>query len=94
LESINLKQHLTNASYTKAFLAPNTSDQELISRAKERLVENGMRQDRIEINYDMQQLSTGDIYISYDPPDLVVRVVYEKKLSDMLKMKSVATIKL
>jgi hypothetical protein len=94
LESINLKQYLTNASYTKAFLAPNTSDQELISRAKERLVENGMQQDRIEINYDMQQLSTGDIYISYDPPDLVVRVVYEKKLSGMVKMKSVATIKL
>jgi hypothetical protein len=94
LESINLKQYLTNASYTKAFLAPNTSDQELIFRAKKRLVENGMQQERIEINYNLLQLSTGDIYISYDPPDLVVRVVYEKKLSGMVKMKSVGTISL
>jgi hypothetical protein len=94
LESTNLKKYLTNASYTKAFLAPNTSDQELMARAKERLIENGIQQDRIEINYDIQQLSTGDIYISYDPPDLVVRVVYEKRPSGMVKMKSVATIKL
>src|SRR3712207_7260548 len=35
--------------------------------------ENGIDQDRIEINYDVQQLRTGDIYISYDPPDLIVR---------------------
>ena len=85
---------MTNASYTKAFLAPNTSDEELTATARERLVENGIQHDKIEINYDMQQLSTGDLYISYDPPDLVVRVVYEKKPSGMVKMKSVATIKL
>jgi len=42
----------------------------------------------------MQLLGTGDLYISYDPPDLVVRVVYEKKLSWMVKMKSAAMIKL
>lgn len=42
----------------------------------------------------MLQLNTGDIYISYDPPDLVVRVVYEKKLSGMVKIKSVGTISL
>ena len=65
-----------------------------MSRAIERLAENGVHQDRIEINYDIQQLSTGDIYISYDPPDLIVRFVYEKKPSGMVKMKSVATIKL
>jgi hypothetical protein len=94
LETINLKEYLTNASYTKAFLAPNTSDQALTATAKERLVENGIQHDKIEINYDMQQLSTGDLYISYDPPDLVVRVVYEKKPSGIVKMKSVATIKL
>jgi hypothetical protein len=94
LETINLKEYLTNASYTKAFLAPNTSDQELTATAKERLVENGIKHDKIEINYDMQQLSTGDLYISYDPPDLVVRVVYEKKPSGIVKMKSMATIKL
>lgn len=91
---MNLTQYLAKASYAKIFLAPNTSDQELVARAFERLAENGVHQDRIDINYDMQQLSTGDIHISYDPPDLVVRLVYEKKPSGMVKMKSVATIKL
>jgi hypothetical protein len=94
LESTNLRDYLANAPDAKAFLAPNSSDEELVTRAKERLTENGIRQDRIEINYDVQQLKTGDIYISYDPPDLIVRVVYEKKPNGMVKMKSVATIKL
>jgi hypothetical protein len=85
---------LINAPDAKAFLAPNSSDQELVNRAKERLTENGIHQDRIEVNYDVQQLRTGDMYISYDPPDLIVRVVYEKKPNGMVKMKSVATIKL
>lgn len=78
MESTNLKDYLVNTPDAKAFLAPNSSDQELVTRAKERLTENGIHQDRIEINYDVQQLRTGDIYISYDPPDLIVRVVYEK----------------
>jgi hypothetical protein len=94
LETTNLRDYLANAPDAKAFLAPNSSDQELVSRAKERLTENGIHQDRIEINYDVQQLRTGDIYISYDPPDLIVRVVYEKKTNGMVKMKSMATIKL
>ncbi len=85
---------MANAPDAKAFLAPNSSDQELVNRAKERLTENGIHQDRIEINYEVQQLRTGDIYISYDPPDLIVRVVYEKKTNGMVKMKSMATIKL
>ncbi len=85
---------MANAPDAKAFLAPNSSDQELVNRAKERLTENGIHQDRIEINYDVQQLRTGDIYISYDPPDLIVRVVYEKKTNGMIKMKSMTTIKL
>ncbi|MDQ5860070.1 MAG: hypothetical protein M3278_03765 [Thermoproteota archaeon] len=85
---------MAKASDAKIFLAPNSSDQELVMRAKERLAENGIHQDRIEINYDVQQLRTGDIYISYDPPDLVVRVVYEKKPNGMVKMKSMATITL
>lgn len=89
-----MRDYLANAPDAKAFLAPNSSDQELITRAKERLTENGIHPDMIEINYDVQQLSTGDIYISYDPPDLIVRVVYEKKPNGMVKMKSVATIKL
>ncbi len=83
-----------NASDIKTFLAPNSSDQELVTRAKERLNENGIDKDRIEINYDVQQLRTGDIYASYEPPDLVIRVVYEKKPNGMVKMKSLATIKL
>ena len=94
MESTNLRDYLVNTPDAKAFLAPNSSDQELVARAKERLTENGIHRDRIEINYDVQQLKTGDIYISYDPPDLIVRVVYEKKPNGMVKMKSVATIKL
>ena len=85
---------MANAPDAKVFLAPNSSDQELVNRAKEKLIENGFHEDRIEINYDVQQLRTGDIYISYDPPDLIVRVVYEKKTNGMVKMKSMATIKL
>ena len=85
---------MANAPDAKVFLAPNSSDQELVNRTKEKLIENGFHEDRIEINYDVQQLRTGDIYISYDPPDLIVRVVYEKKTNGMVKMKSMATIKL
>jgi hypothetical protein len=88
----DLSQYLANAS--KVFLAPNTSDQELVDRAKKRLTENGISRDRIQINYNTQELGTGDLYISYDPPDLVVRVVYEKKPSGIVKMKSAAMIKL
>lgn len=94
MENTDLRNYLAKAPDAQIFLAPNSSDQELVMRAKERLAENGIHQDRIEINYDVQQLRTGDIYISYDPPDLVVRVVYEKKPSGMVKMKSMATIKL
>ena len=85
---------MRNTPGCKVFLAPNTSDQELVDRAKNRLAENGIQSDRIEINYDMQLLNAGDLYISYDPPDLVVRVVYEKKPSGMVKMKSAAMIRL
>ncbi len=85
---------MANAPDAKAFLAPNSSDQELVTRARERLTESGIHQERIEINYDVQQLRTGDMYISYDPPDLIVRVVYEKKPNGMVKMRSMATIKL
>ena len=89
---VDLSSYLAGAS--KIFLAPNTSDQELVDRAKKTLAENGIQQDRLEVNYDMQLLGTGDLYISYDPPDLVVRVVYEKKPNGMVKMKSAAMIKL
>jgi len=94
MSTFDLRSYLTNTPDAKVFLAPNTSDQDLVDRAKKRLAENGIQQDRLEVNYDMQLLGTGDLYISYDPPDLVVRVVYEKKPSGMLKMKSTAVIKL
>jgi len=89
---VDLSQHAATAS--RIFLAPNTSDQELVERAKNKLAENGIMWDRIEVNYDMQLLNSGDMYISYDPPDLVVRIVYEKKPSGMVKMKSAAMIRL
>ncbi|HEX7032372.1 MAG TPA: hypothetical protein VF172_05175 [Nitrososphaera sp.] len=89
---VDLSQQAGTAS--RIFLAPNTSDQDLVERAKMKLAESGIAPDRIEINYDMQLLNSGDLYISYDPPDLVVRIVYEKKPSGMVKMKSAAMIKL
>jgi hypothetical protein len=89
---VDLSQYAASAS--KVFLAPNTSDQELVDRAKKKLAENGIAEDKIQINYDLQLLGTGDLYISYDPPDLVVRIVYEKKPSGIVKMKSAAMIKL
>lgn len=91
---VDLMQYLTNTLNPKVFLVPNTSDPELVERAKGRLAENGLQLEAIQVNYDMQQLDPGDLYVSYEPPDLVVRSVYEKKASGMVKMKSVAMIRL
>ncbi|WP_337861904.1 hypothetical protein [Nitrososphaera sp.] len=91
---MDLSSHLTNRANPKVFLAPNTSDQEIVEKAKQRLAENGLDAGLVQVNYDMQQLDPGDLYVSYDPPDLVVRAVYEKKPSGIVKMKSVAMIKL
>jgi hypothetical protein len=77
----------------KIFFAPNTSDLELIEKAKSRLKENGFSEDLIEINYNVQELNEGDLYISYDPPDLIIRKVYAKTPSGFIKMKSVRSIK-
>ena len=87
----DLSQHVKES--TKVFLAPNTSDSDLVERARKKLAENGIPEARIQINYNTQELETGDLYISYDPPDLVVRVVYDKKPSGIVKMKSAAMIK-
>jgi hypothetical protein len=38
-------------------------------------------------------LNEGDLYISYDPPDLIIRKVYAKTPSGFIKMKSVKSIK-
>jgi hypothetical protein len=46
------------------------------------------------INYNTNDLEEGDLYISYDPPDLVIRTVYQKKTSGIIKMKSIAMINL
>ena len=78
----------------KVFLAPNTSDHEIVVKAVKRLVENGIREEYIEINYNTQDLEKGDLYVSYDPPDLVIRNVYDKKANRIVKMNSSALIKL
>ncbi|HEX5186856.1 MAG TPA: hypothetical protein VFV86_08195 [Nitrososphaeraceae archaeon] len=78
----------------RVFFAPNTSDQELIAKAKKTLSYHGIDEDDVQINYNINELEEGDIYISYDPPDLVIRAVYQKKISGIIKMKSIEMIKL
>jgi hypothetical protein len=78
----------------KVFLAPNTSDEEVVNKAKKKLVENGIKEEHIQINYNTQDLEIGDLYISYEPPDLVIRNVYDKKRSGIIKMKSTRMIKI
>lgn len=78
----------------RVFLAPNTSDQEIVEKAKKVLSYNGINDKDIQINYNTNELEEGDLYISYDPPDLVIRNVYQKKSSGIIKMKSIAMITL
>ena len=78
----------------RVFFAPNTSDQEIIDKAKQTLSYNGINEKDIQINYNTNDLEEGDLYISYDPPDLIIRIVYQKKNSGIIKMKSIAMIKL
>jgi hypothetical protein len=78
----------------RVFFAPNTSDQEIVEKAKKALRYNGINDKDIQINYNTNELEEGDLYISYDPPDLVIRNVYQKKSSGIIKMKSIAMIKL
>ena len=78
----------------RVFFAPNTSDQEIVEKAKKVLGYNGINDKDIQINYNTNELEEGDLYISYDPPDLVIRNVYQKKRSGIIKMKSIAMIKL
>lgn len=78
----------------RVFFAPNTSDQDIVDRAKKVLIYNGINDKDIQINYNTNELDEGDLYISYDPPDLVIRNVYQKKSSGIIKMKSIAMIKL
>ena len=80
--------------HKKVFFAPNTSDQDIVHRAMKILIENGINDKDIQINYNTNDLEEGDLYISYDPPDLVIRTVYQKKMSGIIKMKSIAMITL
>ena len=78
----------------KVFLAPNTSDPEITEKAKRKLIENGISESNIQINYNIQELEVGDLFVSYDPPDLIVRNVYEKTNTGTVKMKSNAMIRI
>ena len=78
----------------KVFLAPNTSDEEIVNKAKKILTGRGIKEEDIEINYNTQELEEGDLFVSYDPPDLILRKIYQKKPSGIVKMKSVDMIKL
>jgi hypothetical protein len=78
----------------KVFFAPNTSDKQIIDLAKKRLVESGIKEEHIQVNYNVQELEVDDLYISYEPPHLVIRNVYEKKSSGMLKMRNTGMIEI
>ena len=78
----------------KVFLAPNTPDEEITTRARKKLIENGFSDEDIQINYNTQELEIGDFFISYDPPDLVIRNVYDKTRNGVVKMKSISMIKI
>jgi hypothetical protein len=80
--------------YGKIYFSPNSSDDVLVEKSKKRLVEEGIKPEDIEINYNIQELEVGDLFINYDPPELVVRKVYEKKSNGIIKMKSCALIRI
>jgi hypothetical protein len=78
----------------KIYFSPNSSDDVLVEKSKKRLVEEGIKLEDIEINYNIQELEVGDLFINYDPPELVVRKVYEKKSNGIIKMRSCALIRI
>jgi hypothetical protein len=78
----------------KVFFAPNTSDEQIIELAKRRLAESGIKEEHIQVNYNVQELEVDDLYISYEPPHLVIRNVYEKKSSGMIKMRNTGMIEI
>ena len=78
----------------KVYFAPNTSDEQIINRAKKRLVESGIKDVHIQVNYNVQELEVNDLYVSYEPPHLVIRNVYEKKSSGMIKMRNTGMIEI
>jgi hypothetical protein len=78
----------------KVLLTTNTSDDGIAEVAKKKLIENGINESQIMLGHDIQILEIDDLYVSYDPPDLVVRIVYDKKENGMIKMKNIRMIKI
>lgn len=75
-------------------MTTNTSDDGIAVAAKKRLMENGIEESQIMLGHDIQMLEKNDLYVSYEPPDLVVRIVYDKKENGMIKMKNIKMIKI
>lgn len=75
-------------------LTTNTSDDGIAQAAKRILTENGIQESQITLGHDIQILEKDDFYVSYDPPDLVIRIVYDKKPNGMIKMKNIKMIKI
>lgn len=78
----------------KVLLTTNTSDDGIAVAAKKRLIENGIEESQIMLGHDIQMLEKNDLYVSYEPPELVVRIVYDKKENGMIKMKNIRMIKI
>ena len=78
----------------KVLLTTNTSDDGVAVAAIKRLIENGIEESQIMLGHEIQKLEKNDLYVSYEPPDLVVRIVYDKKENGMIKMKNVRMIKI
>jgi len=78
----------------KVLLTTNTSDDGIALAAKKKLLENGIDESQIMLGHDIQILEKDDLYVSYEPPDLVIRIVYDKKENGMIKMKNIEMIKI
>ena len=78
----------------KVLLTTNTSDDGIAVAAKKKLLENGIHESQIILGHDIQILEKDDLYVSYEPPDLVIRIVYDKKENGMIKMKNLEMIKI
>ncbi len=78
----------------KVLLTTNTSDDGIAEAAKKKLIENGINEAQIMLGHDIQILEIDDLYVSYDPPDFVVRIVYDKKEIGLIRMKNIRMIKI
>jgi hypothetical protein len=78
----------------KVLFSPNTSDEGIIENGIKKLIDIGIDSDRIMTGYDIQVLEKNDVFVSYDPPDLVVRIVYDKKINGIVKMRTQTVIRM